>query len=104
MALEEIRGLDDFVEKFERIEPPGQLIAALDDPLLRTWARLRQDEKIERRLDSWLAIFLDSQMQAEMEGEESSKDMEDILNKLLKYTIHSQVSQINNIEVASHAL
>ena len=92
MALEEVHGVDDFVEKLDKIEPPSQLVAALDDPLLRTYVVLKQDETAQRRLDNWLALFLDSQLQAEAAGDDASNDLQDVLNKLLKYTQYTKVS------------
>ena len=53
---------------------------------------LKQDEAAQRRLDNWLTLFLDSQLQAEADGEETSNDLHDILNKLLKYTQYTKVN------------
>ena len=92
MALEEIHGVDDFVEKLDKIESPSQLVAALDDPLLRTYVVLKQEKTAQRRLDNWLSLFLDSQMQAEAAGNDTSDDLQDVLNKLLKYTQYTKVS------------
>ena len=91
MALEEIHGVDDFVEKLDQIEPPSQLIAALDDPLLRIYVVTKQDEAAWRRLDSWLTLFLDSKLQAEAHGQGSTEDLRDVLTKLLKYTKYTKV-------------
>lgn len=74
------------------IEPPSQLVAAFDDHLLRTYLFSRQDKVIQRRIDNWLAVFLDSQLQAEEDGEEASKNMQDVLNGLLSYVTYTKVS------------
>ncbi|KAI4148682.1 MAG: hypothetical protein LQ340_004990 [Diploschistes diacapsis] len=94
VALEDIGGINDLVERYEMIEPPSQLVAAFDDHLLRTYLFSRQDKVIQRRIDNWLAVFLDSQLQAEEDGEEASKNMQDVLNGLLSYVTYTKVQAL----------
>lgn len=79
------------MENLERIELPSQLIAALSDPLLQKHLLLKDDKSSQRRIDQWLAIFLDSQLEMEESGEPATKELRDVLDRLLLYTRSSKV-------------
>jgi centromere protein I len=46
VTLEDVRNVDDFVEKLDRLELPNQLAAVLDDPLLQNLLSLRPSGKL----------------------------------------------------------
>ncbi|KAF2810585.1 Mis6-domain-containing protein [Mytilinidion resinicola] len=58
VTLEEIDNVDDFVEKLDRIELPGQMISYLRDPLLQKYLALRPSEIASKRLELWLEACL----------------------------------------------
>ncbi|KAF2491888.1 Mis6-domain-containing protein [Lophium mytilinum] len=58
VTLEEIDNVDDFVEKLDRIDLPGQMISYLRDPLLQKYITLRPSEIASRRLELWLEACL----------------------------------------------
>ena len=43
MTLEEVRDMDDFVNKLHKLELPSQMVAVLDDKLLQNLLALRPD-------------------------------------------------------------
>lgn len=94
VSLEEIDGLRDFVEKFERIELPSQMVAALNDPLLQKYTVLRDQKGHQRRIDDWLSLFFDAQLQAMADGEHHLKDLQEVLSGVLSYTRYTKVSQV----------
>jgi centromere protein I len=61
--LEEIENAGDFIGRLEKIELPNQLIAALEDPLLRKFLQLKGSEAVLSRLDNWLLAFFEDQLQ-----------------------------------------
>ena len=45
VTLEDVRNVDDFISKLDRLELPSQLGAVLDDPLLQKLLMLRPSGK-----------------------------------------------------------
>ncbi|MCJ1446777.1 MAG: hypothetical protein MMC23_007284 [Stictis urceolatum] len=90
VSLEEIDGPDEFADKFEKIELPSQMISALDDPLLQKYVYLRNDASHASRIDDWLALFFDAQLEAMKNGEHSVKDLGDVLSSLLGYVQYTK--------------
>ncbi|KAK2628629.1 hypothetical protein QTJ16_001732 [Diplocarpon rosae] len=83
VTLEEIEDVHEFVQKLERIEPPNQLVAVINDPLLQKFLQLRSSDNNSRRIDSWLLAFFDDQLQTPETGERSVLEM---LSAVLGYT------------------
>ncbi|KAF2865583.1 Mis6-domain-containing protein [Massariosphaeria phaeospora] len=86
VTLEEIDNVDDFVEKLDRIEPPGQMISLLHDPLLQKYIELRPTPTSVRRIDLWLSTCLDDQYNAATSGTRSSTSGSEVFEGLLKQT------------------
>ncbi|KAE8447373.1 hypothetical protein EG329_010787 [Mollisiaceae sp. DMI_Dod_QoI] len=82
-TLEEIENVYDFVQKLEKIDPPNQLVAVLDDPLLQKFLQLRSSDVDSSRIDSWLLAFFEDQLQNLDAGESVILEM---LQALLSYT------------------
>ena len=97
--MEEVHDIEDFVEKFDRIELPNQMISVLDDPLLQKLVNLKDGEMANRRIDNWLSSFLASHIQAmsEEDGKGMSKQLIEILEKTLSYTMYTKVTETHPI-------
>ncbi|KAI2623231.1 Mis6-domain-containing protein [Hypoxylon sp. NC1633] len=57
ITLEEIENVDGFVNNFERVELPNQLIAVLGDPLLQKLLLLKPQAEAHQRASNWLASY-----------------------------------------------
>ncbi|UPX18545.1 Phosphate metabolism transcription protein [Ascochyta rabiei] len=62
VTLEGIDDVQSFVERLDRIEPPGQLISFLTDPLLQKFVELRPTPILSARAGLWLATCLEEQV------------------------------------------
>ena len=91
-TLEEIDNVFGFVEKLDKITLPNQMISALDDPLLRKYVVLRGTSIPAHRVDDWLLLFFDTQLQPENNGEGISKPLVEVLDKVLSYAHYTKVS------------
>ncbi|KAF1997181.1 Mis6-domain-containing protein [Amniculicola lignicola CBS 123094] len=90
VTLEEIDCVEDFVEKLDRIEPPGQLISCLTDPLLQKFLALNPSEIARRRLDLWLSTCLEEEYNAADQGIETSSDLSEILKGLWRHAQYTK--------------
>ncbi|KAH7411796.1 Mis6-domain-containing protein [Phaeosphaeria sp. MPI-PUGE-AT-0046c] len=90
VTLEGIDNVEGFVEKLDRIEPPGQMISFLVDPLLQKFVELRPSPITTTRIDLWLAICLEDLYKAESLGTGDPQYLGDIFAGLLK---HAQCSK-----------
>jgi centromere protein I len=95
VTLEGIDNVEDFVEKLERIEAPGQMVSFLTDPLLQKYVELSDLPVIAQRIRLWLSICLEDQHNAIKEGVVDSRYLSDILDGLLKHTQYTKVSPIS---------
>lgn len=57
-SLEELRNVDDFVQRLDKIELPNQIISVLDDRLAQKYMAIVRPEIAEDRLEDWLDAFL----------------------------------------------
>ncbi|CEL01691.1 hypothetical protein ASPCAL01270 [Aspergillus calidoustus] len=62
-SLEELRGVDHFIERLEKIELPNQIISMIADGLAQKYIFLAQPELANRRLNDWLESFLSDQLE-----------------------------------------
>jgi centromere protein I len=90
VTLEGIDSVDDFVEKLDRIEPPGQLISFLTDPLLQKYLELRPSSITSTRIDLWLATCLEDIYEAERLGTGDSQYLDEVLDSLLKHAQYTK--------------
>ncbi|KAI4651159.1 uncharacterized protein J4E79_009358 [Alternaria viburni] len=89
-TLEGIDSVDDFVEKLDRIEPPGQLVALLVDPLLQKYIDLKPSSITASRLGNWLATCLEEQFDECRQGAANDKYLSEILDGLLRYAQYTK--------------
>ncbi|KAH8695101.1 Mis6 domain protein [Talaromyces proteolyticus] len=57
-SLEELRNVDDFVQRFDQIELPNQIISVLDDRLAQKYMAIVGPDIAKDRLEDWLEVFL----------------------------------------------
>jgi centromere protein I len=93
VTLEEIDNVEDFVGKLERIEPPGQMVSFLTDPLLQKFVDLNPSPIIVRRIDLWLSTCLEEEYEAISSGAETSAYLEELLDGLYRHTQYTNVSR-----------
>ncbi|KAL4898606.1 Mis6-domain-containing protein [Aspergillus ambiguus] len=63
-SLEELRGIEHFVDKIDKIELPNQIISTLGDNIAQKYLFLVESEAASHRLDDWLKSFLSDQLDA----------------------------------------
>ncbi|MCJ1406397.1 hypothetical protein MMC19_000462 [Ptychographa xylographoides] len=89
-TLEEIDGSYGFIENLDTVALPSQLVSALDDPLLRKLLVLRRDDTSTDRIDQWLSVFSDAELQQEERCGALSGALTEVLEKILSYTQYSK--------------
>lgn len=94
MTLEGIDNVEDFVEKLDKIEPPGQLVSFLTDPLLQKYVELQESPIISRRIQLWLSTCLEDLYNSTKDGTVDERYMSEILEGLLKHAQYTKVSSI----------
>jgi centromere protein I len=92
VTLEGIDNVDDFVEKLDRIEPPGQMISILTDPLLQKYVELHPSPITSARIDLWLSTCLEDLYRDEQLGSGDYSYLKEILGGLLKHAQYTKVS------------
>lgn len=84
-SLEELRSIDHFVEKIEKIELPNQIISTLGDNIAQKYLFLVQPETASRRLDDWLKSFLADQL--DFVNDKGSDDEHESLGYILSLSV-----------------
>jgi centromere protein I len=85
VTLEGIDNVDDFVERLDRIEPPGQMIAFLTDPLLQKYVELKPSPVTSTRINLWLSTCLEDLYEVERMGSGDPKYAQEIFDGLIKH-------------------
>lgn len=91
VTLEEIDNADDFVGKLDRIEPPGQMISFLKDPLLQKYVDLKPSPILGRRIELWLATCLEEEYNTVRTGLQPTAELSSILEGLYAHAQYSKV-------------
>jgi centromere protein I len=94
VTLEEIDNADDFVAKLEKIEPPGQMVSFLTEPLLQKFVHLKPSPVTDSRIDLWLATYLEEEYNAARSGLEASSDLTSFLQSLYEHTQFTKVCNL----------
>lgn len=91
-ALEELRSVEHFVERLDRIELPNQIISMMGDALAQKYLFLAQPEAAHQRLNDWLKGFLDDQLERiQNHDQEGLESLGYILNLALNYAQYTKV-------------
>jgi centromere protein I len=99
VTLEGIDGVEAFVEMLDRIEPPGQLVSFLTDPLLQKFVELKPSPIVSARIGLWLATCLEDLASAAVRGTEDTALLAELLNALLQ---HARYTKVCIVSRASH--
>jgi centromere protein I len=91
VTLEGIDNVDDFVEKLDRIEAPGQMISFLTDPLLQKYVELKPSPVTSARINLWLSACLEDLHEAERLGISEPQYLKHILESL---RIHADSTKV----------
>lgn len=83
--------MEDFVEKLDRLEPPGQLISFLTDPLLQKYVALKPAAIATSRINLWLSTCLEEEFNSARSGQPTSAYLSEILEGLNRQTQYSKV-------------
>jgi centromere protein I len=78
----------EFVRKLEKIEPPNQLVAAINDTLLQKYLLLRSSDTDSQRIDSWLFALFEDQLE---DSTSSEGKIFETLEAVLGYTEYNKV-------------
>lgn len=92
MTLEGIDNVEAFVERLDRIEPPGQLISFLTDPLLQKYVELKPSPIVSARTGLWLATCLEEQLGVVRHDAENTAFLGELFDGLLKHAQYTKVS------------
>lgn len=93
ITLEGIDNVDDFVERLDRIDPPGQLVSFLEDPLLQKYVDLRPSPMISSRIDLWLGICLEELYEGTRSSILDRKYFDDVLQGLVHHAEYAKVRE-----------
>lgn len=94
-SLEELRDVEHFVEKVDRIELPNQIISTLGDSMAQKYLHLVQSEAAHHRLDEWLKNFLQDQLELiQGEDEDDSEILDHVLSFIAGYSAYTKVIPI----------
>lgn len=94
-SLEELRDIEHFVDKIDKIELPNQIISTLGDSMAQKYLHLVKSEAANHRLDEWLKNFLQDQLE-QIQGEEDdeSEVLTYVLDFIAGYSAYSKVMAI----------
>ena len=79
------------MNQLDRIEPPSQIIAGLNDPLVQKYLYLNKSADSVRRLEFWLERTFEEEIEMLQEGFGLSPTLTEILSALLSYTEFTKV-------------
>lgn len=93
-SLEELRSVNDLVQRLDRIELPNQMVSALKDPLAQKYLALAGSESASRRIESWLDSFFGDELDRIYVGGEDEEPgaLEYVLEAALEFTRHTKVN------------
>ncbi|KAF2016733.1 Mis6-domain-containing protein [Aaosphaeria arxii CBS 175.79] len=86
VTLEGIDNAEAFVENLDKIEPPGQIISYLNDPLLQKFVALRPSPILSKRINLWLSVCLEEEFALLQGGSPPSVDFPEVFEGLLRQT------------------
>lgn len=91
-SLEELRDVDHFVDKIDKIELPNQIISTLGDNIAQKYLFLVEPEAASRRLDDWLKSFLSDQLDAtQNDADDENESLGYILSLCVVYVRYTKV-------------
>ncbi|KAJ6150991.1 Centromere protein Cenp-I [Penicillium chermesinum] len=90
-SLEELRSIEHFVDKIDRIELPNQIISTLGDVMARKYIHLIQSEAANHRLDEWLGNFLQDKLeQIQGDDDDDPEILDYVLDVIVGYSAYTK--------------
>lgn len=94
-SLEELRGVDHFIERLEKIDLPNQIVSTLGDAMAQKFLYLVQPEAANYRLDDWLSGFLGDKLGHIQDGDVSeSEELSYVLTLAVFYVQYTKVWRV----------
>ncbi|RAO65008.1 uncharacterized protein BHQ10_001020 [Talaromyces amestolkiae] len=85
-SLEELRNVDGFVERLEKLELPNQIVSVLENRMAHKYMALVGPETAIHRLDDWLDAFLKDEVEmAKMPDSADSETFRYVLGAICGY-------------------
>ncbi|KAL4803310.1 Mis6-domain-containing protein [Aspergillus unguis] len=90
-SLEELRSVEHFIERLDKIELPNQIISTLSDGLAQKYLFLVQPEVADRRLNDWLQAFLSDHLEYARDfDDEGVEELSHVLSLVVIYTQYTK--------------
>ena len=100
ISLEEIRDIDHFVDKLDKIDLPNQIISTLGDAIAQKYLHLVQSEVANHRLDEWLRSFLEDKVgRIRDDYDDEPETLTYVLNFIMGYVSYTKVSRSSGVRV-----
>ncbi|KAI1964678.1 hypothetical protein LOZ58_001365 [Ophidiomyces ophidiicola] len=91
-SLEEVRSINSFVQKLDKVQLPNQIASALADPLAQKYLLLVQNNQASQRMENWLQNFFEDELDLlAVQGCESG-DLSYVLEVLVGYVRYVKAS------------
>ncbi|KAL3471799.1 Mis6-domain-containing protein [Aspergillus californicus] len=91
-SLEELRSVDHFIERLDKIELPNQIVSTLADGLAQKYLFLVKPEVANRRLNDWLESFLGDQLEYAQDFDDEGVDaLGYVLTLAVNYTRYTKI-------------
>lgn len=104
-SLEELRSVNHFVERIEKIDLPNQIVSALGDTMAQKYLFLVQPEAANRRLDDWLSGFLNDKLEDIQDGGDGDQEeLAYLLSLAVEYVRYTKVGTIGRIDLSTRLL
>ncbi|KAB8237730.1 Mis6 domain protein [Aspergillus alliaceus] len=89
-SLEELRGVDHFIDKLDKIELPNQIISMFGDAIAQKYLFLVQSESASRRLDDWCGSFFNDNLEYAEDNDERLESLSYILTLAVGYVQYTK--------------
>lgn len=94
-SLEELRDVDGFVERLEKIELPNQIVSVLENRMAHKYMALVGPEIARSRLDDWLDAFFKNEVEmAKLPDSVDSETLHYVLGAVCVYVQSTKVGRV----------
>ena len=90
-SLEELRGVDHFVDKLDKIELPNQIISMIGDGIAQKYLFLVQPESASHRLEDWWGSFFNENLEDVEDKDEKLESLSYIMSLAVGYVQYTKV-------------
>ncbi|KAB8269879.1 Mis6 domain protein [Aspergillus minisclerotigenes] len=89
-SLEELRGVDHFVDKLDKIELPNQIISMIGDGIAQKYLFLVQPTSASHRLDDWWGSFFNENLEDAEDRDEKLESLSYIMSLAVGYAQYTK--------------